>query len=129
MILIDTSVWIESTKRNGKVFRDEIATLLSADDVATTDIVIGEILQGSRTTEEFEEWAGVLDGLHYFQTPRDVWTRAARVSFELRRQGMTTALSDVVIATVALDHDLSVYAVGTDFKRIPGLKLHEPQST
>ena len=50
--------------------------------------------------------------------------RAARLSFDLKRTGLTTALSDLLIAAVALENDLEVYAIDSDFERVPGLKLH-----
>ncbi len=128
MILVDTSVWIEASKRSGVAVAAEVRSLLADDEVAITDVVIGELLQGSRTDMEFDGWADRLQGLHYFPASRDVWERAARLSFNLRREGSTTALSDLVIATVAMDNDLAVYAIDSDFSRVAGLRLHRPAS-
>ena len=126
MILVDTSAWVEAMKRQGREIKAEIDSLIAADEVATTEIIIAELLQGSRTEEEYRDWQETLDALHYFPTDRDIWERAARISYELRRRGQTTGLSDLVIAVIALDNDLPIYAIDTDFVRVPGIKLHQP---
>jgi predicted nucleic acid-binding protein len=86
---------------------------------------MAELLQGSGVESEFNNWTSRFAGLHYYEATHDTWTRAARASFQLIRRGLTTALSDLVIAQVALDNDLSVFATDTDFERVPGLKLHK----
>jgi predicted nucleic acid-binding protein len=128
LILVDTSAWIEwSNDAEGEV-AIELDRLLAADDVATTDMVIAEILQGSRTQPIFDDWILKLEGPHYFGTAKETWLRAAALSFQLMRRGQTTALSDLLIAQVALDNDLTVFATDTDFERVPGLKLHKASS-
>lgn len=118
-------MWIEWSNRKQAPVAAELDRLLEADEVATTDMVIAEVLQGARTQELFDAWSSKLDAFHYFPAERTTWLQAAHVSFQLRRQGMTTALSDLVIAQVAIEQDLPVFATDTDFRRVPGLKLHE----
>ena len=128
MILVDTSVWVASLRRAGARERAELNMLLSIDEVATTDIVVAEVLQGAQSTEDFEDLMSKLDAPHFFHADRTTWLRATQLSFDLRRRGQTTALSDLLIATVALENDLEVYALDSDFARVPQLKLHEARS-
>jgi predicted nucleic acid-binding protein len=125
MILVDSSIWVRALRRGDSPERRELDALLDADQVAITDVVAAEVLQGAGSEEEFEEFAGRLDALHYFHADEALWLRAARLSFDLKRQGMTTALSDVVVAAVALENDLEVYSIDSDFQRIPGLRLYQ----
>jgi predicted nucleic acid-binding protein len=125
VILVDTSVWIDwsNDKTCGQAI--ELDRLLGADEVATTDLIMAEVLQGARTQALFDDWLETMDALHYLPVTQAIWQRAARVSFDLRRQGLATALSDLLVAQVALDNELPVFATDTDFQRVPGLSLHD----
>ena len=124
MILVDTSIWIDWSNDKTLPVSLELDRLLAADEVAITDVVMAEVLQGSRTQALFEEWQDTLDALHYFPSTQETWIRAAAHSFALMRQGLTTALSDLVVAQVALENDFPLFATDTDFQRVPGLRLH-----
>jgi predicted nucleic acid-binding protein len=102
----------------------ELDRLLAGDEVATTDIVIAEILQGARTQSVFDDWLRILDALHYLPATREIWVKAAGLSFQLMRQGQTTPLSDLVVAQVALANDAPVFATDTDFERVHELQHH-----
>jgi hypothetical protein len=123
VILVDTSVWVRATQQKGGAVAIELDALIDADEVATTDLVIAEVLQGTSSRREFEEYAGKMEALHYFPMDRDTWFRTGELSFQLRRKGMATPLADLAIAIVALDNDLEVYAVDSHFERVPGLRL------
>lgn len=127
-VLVDSSVWIGSTRRPRSAVADELRLLIERDEVATTEVIIAEVLQGTKTDEDFNLWSETLDALHFFSADVNVWRKAAHVSFELRNQGMITPLSDLVVATVALDNDLPVYALDDHFARVPGLRLYTPRN-
>jgi predicted nucleic acid-binding protein len=124
LVLVDTSAWVDWSKDAKLASAIEVDRLLSTDQVATTDSVMAELLQGSGTESDFNKWISRFAALHYYESPRATWIRAAGLSFQLMRRGLTTPLSDLVIAQVALDNDLSVFATDPDFERVPGLKLH-----
>ena len=126
MILVDTSIWIESTRYKAGAVAAELDALLSRDEVATTDFVMAEVLLGTATEDEFLRYADRLAALHYFPANTATWVRAAETSFRLRRQGLATPLSDLVIATVALENNLLLYAKDDHFHRVSGLLLHLP---
>jgi predicted nucleic acid-binding protein len=125
VILVDTSIWIEWSNRPNSEEAQELARLLEADQVATTDVIIAEVLQGARNEQRYGEWANQLDALHYYPVQRATWLQAASLSFRLRRAGLTTPLADLVIAAVGLENDLPVYATDPHFQRVQGLKLHQ----
>ncbi len=124
MILVDTSIWVRASRSDGASERTELRALIDRDEVATTEVVVAEILQGARSESDFTEWQETLEALHFFPADRSVWEKAAKLAFDLRRSGMETALSDLVIATVAIENDLEVYTSDSDFERVPGLSLH-----
>jgi predicted nucleic acid-binding protein len=124
MVLIDTSIWVPALRRGEAPEKREVDWLLSQDEAATTDFVVAEVLQGARNQEDFEKLAMTLDSLHYFHANKDIWRQAAELSFQLQRRGQTTALSDLVIAAVALRHDLELYATDSDFDRVAELRRY-----
>jgi predicted nucleic acid-binding protein len=125
VILVDSSVWIEADNRRGSREALELDALLERDEVATTDIVVAEVIQGAPTEAKFKQLLDMMSNLHYFHAGSENWHTAAELSFALRRQGLTTPLSDLVIATVALANDLELYSLDRHYSRVSGLKLHE----
>ena len=128
LVLVDTSVWISSVRRPKSAVADELRLLLERDEVATTEIVIAEVLQAAKTEDDFADWSERLDALHFFPAGLATWISAGHRAFELRTAGLTTPLADVVVASVALENDLSLFAVDDDFSRISGLRLYRPRN-
>ena len=61
---------------------------------------------------------------------RSIMKRFARLRGQLRRQGQLIPDPDLLIAATALHHDLVLITRNRrHFQRIPGLKLHQPQSS
>jgi len=129
MVLVDTSIWIQSTNQKDGLEANELDALLARDEVATTEIVIAEVLQGTMTERDFAQYSDKMEALRCLPATKDTWVKAAELSFRLRRRGLTTPLTDLVVATVAIENEIAVYAKDQHFERIPGLKLHEPESS
>lgn len=127
MILVDTSVWIESFKRRGESERTELLAILDRNELSTTGLVLAEVLQGAASEREYDDLRERLLASYFFDDNQDTWERAARLSYELRRRGEETPLSDIVIAMVALENELEVYSNDLHFDRIPGLRRYIPQ--
>jgi predicted nucleic acid-binding protein len=125
LILVDTSIWVRALRSKRSPEARELDRLIELDEVAITDVVASEILQGAKTESDFQQLEDKLDALHFYHADEETWQRAARRSFDLKRNGMKTPLSDLVIAQVALDNDLDVYAFDEHFDRVDGLKLHK----
>ena len=88
--------------------------------------VLAEVLQGSRSDEAFEFFATRLTVLPFLETDQDIWVRAGELNYRLR--GEMLSLGDLLISTLALVHDLPVYSLDGDFRRVPGLRIHTPES-
>ncbi len=66
-------------------------------------MVMLELLGGVRTERQYNELSEELDALQYLPTDL-AWPEAWRLSFELRRHGVTVPSADVLIASVAIEH-------------------------
>ena len=129
MILVDTSIWVQSNKREGGKERLELLAITDRNEIATTGQVVAEVLQGAGSEEGFRTWSERLAAPYFYSETRRTWEMAGRMSFELRRRGMATPLADLLIAAVALENDLEVYANDAHFDRVPDLKRYVPQTT
>ena len=125
MVLVDTSAWIDADHRPDSPESHELADLLDRDEVAITDMVLAELLQGASSADHFRQLAEKLEAVHYLHAEQESWLRAAEMSYQLKRQGLTTPLSDLLIASVALKAGIAVLATDAHFARVPGLQLHQ----
>ncbi len=86
-------------------------------------MVLAELLQGIRGAREGKRVRAALRQLPFLDTSREHWERAGELSSALRRKGRTIPLSDLLIASVALSHDLEIFTTDPHFRAVPGLKL------
>ena len=98
--------------------------LLLENAVWTCGIVMFEVLQGIKSESEKNKILGVLASLPYAEMTKKLWQRAGDLSILLKKNGVNLPLSDIVIAAIATENDLSIYTLDNHFKQIPNLKLH-----
>ena len=78
-----------------------------------------ELLQGARNEDEWQKLATYLDGQEYIELEADSWPQAARIYFDLRRQGKTVRSAiDCCIAQLAIEHDTLLLHCDRDFGTI-----------
>jgi predicted nucleic acid-binding protein len=54
-----------------------------------------------------------------------LWFKAGEVSTLVKKQGKTIPLSDILIASLALEHGLTILTADKHFEQIPGLRLYK----
>lgn len=105
LVLIDTSVWILALRRDSLAqARSEVDHLLMTSRAATTEIILLELLSGTRSPREFRELKEELESLARLELTPAVWERAYQLGYDLRRAGLTLPTVDVLIAAIALEH-------------------------
>jgi len=119
MLLIDTSVWINVFRdKTGKV-RDQLQELIADRDIFLTRFSQLELLQGCRNEQEWVLLQNYLQAQDYIELVAGSWQLAARIYYDLRRQGLTVRSSiDCCIAQAALDHRLLLIHNEQDFETI-----------
>ena len=131
MYLVDTSVWIDLFRQNGRQAATRLKSLLSNDiPIFITGMIYQEILQGARNEKDFMLLQEYLKS-QAFRHPRHVvesYAKAGRIYYDCRRKGITVRSSiDCLIAQTAIEHDLILLHNDRDFERIaeaaPELKL------
>lgn len=130
MTLIDTSAWVEYLRATGSEAHHTVRQLLEADaEVQTTDAVVMEVLAGARDDGDLTRLRRLIARCQYVPVEGlGDYEAAATLYRHCRRAGSTVrALSDCLIARVALRSDLAVLHADRDFDLIArhtGLKIH-----
>jgi len=104
--LVDTSVWIEALRRDGNAEAARwLKSALLQENVVLAPPVKAEILSGARSEKQFAEMEQDLDALPLLARDAEVWEKAARLNFNLRRRGINVPLMDILIGSWAVLHD------------------------
>lgn len=125
-VLVDTSVWIEFFNRPESPEKREVDRLIDEGGVCLAGIVLAEILQGVRKEKERKTLLAHFEKFPYEEMSRETWLEAGGLGEELNRRGQTTPLSDLALAALCRERDLSLYSLDAHFLRVRGLRLHLP---
>ena len=123
-VLVDTSVWIEYFNTLSAT-ANEIEQLIRERRVWGNGIIIVELLFGARTDKEAGSILASINAIPFLDTTKEIWFKAAELGFKLKRKGITIPLSDLVIATCAIEHNLMLFTFDKHFKNIPELTLYK----
>ena len=123
MILVDTSVWIEILKdQNGDIVR-ALQDRTGSEDIVLTRFNQLELLQGAKGQKEWTLLDDYLSTQYYLEASEYTWREAARIYFELRRQGITiNSPIDCCIAQIALEYDSLLLHRDKDFERVSRIR-------
>jgi len=124
-ILADTSVWIEFFKKDSEI-GDKLSSLLAEGSVTICGIVIFELLQGIKSDKEKSIILNAISELPYIEMNKALWEKSATLSSTLRKKGIVIPLSDILIAAISLEYDLSIFTLDKHFENIPNIKLYRP---
>jgi len=123
-ILADTCVWIEFFNQRSKT-GDVLEALILENAVWTCGIVLFELVQGVRSDVEKEQVLTTVSHLKYAEMSKPLWQKAGDISSALRKKGMNIPLSDILIAVIAIEHNLLISTLDGHFEQIPGVKLYK----
>jgi predicted nucleic acid-binding protein len=115
LILLDTSVWIETFRRRNPLRLEQIVDF---EQIATCLPVIQEVLQGFRDEAAFHVAREAMSSFPVVESPlrSTVFEEAIGLYRASRRQGLTVRSSiDCLIAACALRHGLTVLHRDRDY--------------
>lgn len=118
-ILIDTSAWIESFKKTGnKSLQQLLIKTLDFSQVATTHIIILELLQGCRDKKEYDGMKVRLESLELLPVNGKVWDMAYHAGYNLKKIGITVPTIDLIIASIAKTYNYTLVHHDKHFRLI-----------
>ena len=121
MILADTSAWIEYLRATESPVDLELTSLMGhGGSVATTDVVCMEVLAGARDERHLSDLRKLLSVAELLPVhgPSDYEDAAALFRACLRAGETVRALTDCLIAAVAIRNDVPVLQRDRDFETL-----------
>lgn len=123
-ILADTSVWIEFFKARSAT-GNTLEILIKENRVSTCGIVLFELTQGVKSDNEKKDILDVLTGLPYVEMNTLLWQKAGELSASLKTKGLNLPFSDILLAAIAIEHNLSVFTLDKHFEQIAEVKVYK----
>lgn len=117
-ILIDTSVWIAYFKNSQKHLTVKVDDILTHSHVYVPKVVIAELIQGAKTEKEILVIEEFVDAFNVIDQTADTWLKAGKLSFTMKKKGITVHIIDCYIAVLAKEHDCSIFTLDEHFKSI-----------
>lgn len=125
MILVDSGVLIDYLRTKDA----RLATLFHSLPVALCGVTRAEILSGARNIRDRKRLFAFLQGFKPVPIPEPLWDRAGDLLAALRAAGVTVPFADAVIAAVALENQIELWARNKHFasiqKAVPQLRLFQ----
>jgi len=128
MNLIDSSVWIDYF--NGTETRETnlLDRMLGVQPIATGDLIMTEVLQGFRSTKDYDQAKLLFSTLHFYSLGGwDIALKSADNYRTLRKKGVTVRKTiDVFIGTFCIENNIPLLHSDKDFEPLVahlGLKV------
>jgi predicted nucleic acid-binding protein len=121
VILLDSSAWVEFLRATGSPIHLHVRSALEGEaELASTDVVVMEILAGARDEADRDRLRRLLYGLRFLPVEGPADYEAAAELYRLCRRGGETPrkLSDCLIAAVAIRNDAELLCSDADFLAI-----------
>ncbi len=136
-VLVDTSIWSLALRRKAQDLNPaeraavaELTLLIQEGRARIIGLVRQELLSGIKATSQYEKLRSVLRSFPDEPVATADHEAAAKAGNDCRARGVAVSVSDILICTVAITRDWSIFATDPDFKsyaRILPLKLHTPR--
>jgi predicted nucleic acid-binding protein len=122
MIVVDTSVWVQSLRGKHPDTADTLRQLLDADDVALPLPVRIELMSGVGRRDR-ASLRRALSSLPVVFPTEETWRRLERWVERAAEAGEHFAVTDLLIAALADDVDGLIWSLDDDFARMARLKI------
>ena len=127
MILADTSIWVDFSRRGRVSDAAALAGLLDSGDVSICGPVAAEVLAGLEGETAERMWE-TLHSLPWIEMGPALWREVGAIAHRLRRIGPVLPLTDLAIAVAASHAGHVLWSLDSDFERIhsvlPELELY-----
>lgn len=121
MILADTSVWVDFLRGEDSHQRRMLHGLIEdEEDIAISEIIFTEILQGIKNDREFQAIKDyLLEFPMYGPKGIETYLHAVRIYRDCRKRGRTVRSTvDCIIAAICIENDLVLLHKDSDFDLI-----------
>lgn len=128
MILVDTTVWVDFfANRATPQVTALINQIENNNELCLCGIVLTEILQGIKNSNEYHRVQEILNSLLFIDMTKDTFVLSAEIYRKLRAKGITIRKTmDCMIAAIAIENKIPLLHNDRDFDSIEkhlGLKV------
>jgi predicted nucleic acid-binding protein len=128
VVLPDTSVWVDFSRRGLRGEAAALGALLDSGEVAVCGPVVAELLAGAEGEVAERMWE-TLSSLPWTELSPQAWRQVGTVARQLRVEGEALPLTDLVIGVAAARASHALWSFDADFRRLrrvlPELDLYE----
>lgn len=117
-VLIDTSVWIAYFKNKDSRLAEKVGEVLTSADVHVPKVVIAELIQGAKSEKEISVIEEFIEAFNIIDQKEDTWLKAGRLSFSMKKKGLTVHIVDCYISILAFENNCSIFTLDEHFKGI-----------
>ena len=117
-VLIDTSVWIAYFKASDTALIDRVDELLTVSEICVPKVVMAELTQGAKSEQEIAAVGEFIGAFTILDQRDETWDKAGRLSFHMKRKGITVHLVDCYIAVIADENKCGLFTLDKHFKDI-----------
>lgn len=117
-VLIDTSVWINYFKNKDNQLTDKVDEILTFFDVYVPKVVIAELIQGAKSDKEISVIEEFIEAFNIVDQSESTWLKAGRLSFSMKKKGITVNVVDCYIAVIANENHCKIFSLDEHFKSI-----------
>ena len=122
MIVVDTSVWVAATRESTAYVAQTLRALIDADEAVLAQPVRLELLAGVARKDRMA-FKRALSALPVVVPSEDTWRLIEGWIEPAADAGHRFAVTDLLIAALALDIDALVWSLDADFERLGALGL------
>ena len=117
-VLIDTSVWKNYFKDGDRKFAEKVDEVLSFSDVYVPKVVLAELIHGAKSEMEISVIEEFVGAFKIIDQTEDTWLKAGRLSFSMKKKGITVNIVDCYIAVIANENNCMIFSLDEHFKSI-----------
>ena len=126
-VLVDSSVWIAAAKSKSNECRILQGMIRDGAPICVTAPIRAEVCQGARTESEFARLWSAFAGFRDLVVLEEHWEQSAWNYYRCRKEGLSPATVDCLIATVASSYRAKIWTLDKIFpllRPVIGFDLH-----
>ena len=117
-VLIDTSVWIAYFKASDPALVELVENIMTVAEICVPKVVLAELTQGARTEQEVLAIGEFVGAFTILDQQKEIWDKAGKLSFKMKRKGVSIPLVDCYIAVIANENQCRLLSLDKHFKEI-----------
>lgn len=117
-VLIDTSVWIAYFRATDHLLIEKVEDIMTVAEICVPKVVLAELTQGAKSEQEVSVIGEFVGAFTILDQQNETWDKAGKLSFQMKRKGVSIPLVDCYIAVIAHENQCRLLSLDKHFKEI-----------